>query len=65
MASEHLGPAHPCLGCAHRGKTRAVETRRNLPGTLCLHGKVSQDARNPICWGDPLPTWCPEPKGRK
>lgn len=63
--SEHLGPAHPCMGCEHRGKARTVKDRNNLPGNLCLHTKAPREASKPICWGDPLPTWCPEPKGRK
>jgi len=56
MASEHLGPAHPCLGCQHRGKTLAVKARKNLPGNICQH---NHGRGGPICWGDPLPTWCP------
>ena len=65
MASEHLGPAHPCMGCEHRGKARTVKDRNNLPGNLCLHTKAPREASKPICWGDALPTWCPVAKGRK
>ena len=63
--SDHLGPAHPCLGCQHRSNTRVVNERKNLPGSLGLHLKAPKQARTPICWGDPLPTWCPVAKGRK
>lgn len=57
--SDHLGPAHPCLGCVHRGRVQAVKDRRNLPGNLCLNDKVPSAARHPVCWGDELPLWCP------
>jgi hypothetical protein len=62
MASDNLGPAHPCMGCEHRGKTFTVKARKNLPASYCLH---KHGRCEPICWGDALPDWCPVAKGRK
>lgn len=62
--SDHLGPAHPCLGCQHRGETFMAQDRqlrRVRPGSQCRISGV----HTVLFVGDPLPTWCPEPKGRK
>jgi len=57
MASEHLGPAHPCLGCQFKGPVTVTgRYGRELPARRCQH---PHGQPVPLVWGDELPTWCP------
>ncbi len=63
MPVENLGPAHPCMGCQHKGPVTVVgRYGREMPARRCQH---PHGMPTPLVWGDPLPDWCPEPKGRK
>lgn len=60
MASDNLGPAHPCQGCIHRGPVHVATDPRTQPlrGRWCTQcmGIGRYDRVFP---GDPLPKWCP------